>query len=429
MSFDRPAGGWRFDFRGIKTNASADELPPDKFPYAQNIRKTHSVQTRPGYSILFSLSTLAISTTCPLTEAVINVAYTKTLTATGGTAPYTWSIVGGALPNGLVLHGATGIIDGTATEMGTFGIIIKVTDSLGTTRTKSCSITVEPGLSIDTTCPLPEATVGVVYSEVLSGSGGVAPYTWTIFSGALPTGLSLSAGGTISGTPTVGGDSTFTIRLTDSSANHVDKSCSMCVNFVASDDFNRANGPIDVGQPEWVTFASGGIPNIVSNQVQLGVPSGTVPFCFWNDASSTPTNQSSQLEFRQQTGPAFSTALTGPSVMTGGSDSSRDMYIASYGTYAGQLAPWALILKRRVHSSVTTLVETNVTPSAGDVIKIVATVNVSDVTLTVYRNGVLTQTYVDNSADQIRTGKPGMAQQSAGGASAFWDNWVGEDNC
>lgn len=428
MAFERPAGGWRFDFNGIKTNAAADELPPDKYPYAQNVRKTASLQTRPGYTQLFSLSTLAITTTCPLTSAVINVAYSSNLSATGGTPPYTWSIAAGALPSGLSLA-SNGHLSGTPTEEGTFSVILKVVDSLGATRTKSCSITVSPALSIDTTCPLPDGTTGVAYSLTLAGSGGVTPYVWTISAGSLPAGLSLATTGEITGTPTAGGDATFTIRLTDATTAFVEKSCQMCVNFTASDDFNRANGAINVGQPEWTKFPSTGMPLIISNQVQIGVASGNLPFVWWNDASDTPSTQFSQLDFQSQPGPAFSTALTGPAVMMGGSDSSPDMYIAAYGTYIGQIAPWALILKRRVHASVTTLVEVNVTPSGGDTIKIEAIVGVSDVTLNVYRNGVLTITYVDNSADRISTGKPGMAQQSAGGATSLWDNWQGGDNC
>lgn len=429
MAFDRPKDGWKFDFGGLKTNAPADQIPPSNYPYLQNIRHVASLQTRPGYTQLFSLSTLAITTSCPLDGAVISVPYSTFLTASGGTAPYTWSIVAGSLPAGLTLNASTGHISGTPTVQGTSTITIKVTDAIGTTRTTPCSLTVAPGLSIDTTCPLPAATTGSPYDLFLAGSGGVAPYTWTIFSGALPTGLSLSTAGEITGTPTLGGDSTFTIRLTDDSGAHVDKSCSMCVNFTASDDFNRANGAIDVGQPEWTKFPSGGMPVIISNQVQLGVSGGAVPFVWWNDASDIPSTQFSQLTFESQPGPAFSTALTGPAVMMGGSDSSPDMYIACYGTYVGQIAPWALILKRRVHSSVATLVEVNVTPSSGDVIKIEAIVGVSDVTLNVYRNGVLTITYVDSSSDRISTGKPGMAQQSAGGATPLWDNWNGGDNC
>lgn len=70
--------------------------------------------------------------------------------------------------------------------------------------------------AITTSAPLPEATVGEPYSVFLQGSGGTLPYTWSVTSGALPTGLSLdSATGEIAGTPTADGSFSFTITLTD----------------------------------------------------------------------------------------------------------------------------------------------------------------------------------------------------------------------
>jgi hypothetical protein len=67
-----------------------------------------------------------------------------------------------------------------------------------------------------TTASLPSITVGTPYSVTLSASGGVLPYTWSVSSGALPAGLSLSPAGVISGTPTAQGTSSFTVAVTDS---------------------------------------------------------------------------------------------------------------------------------------------------------------------------------------------------------------------
>lgn len=63
---------------------------------------------------------------------------------------------------------------------------------------------------------IPNGTVGTLYSEGITASGGTAPYTFTIVSGALPPGLTLApALGQIVGTPTAGGTFTFTVRATD----------------------------------------------------------------------------------------------------------------------------------------------------------------------------------------------------------------------
>jgi hypothetical protein len=66
------------------------------------------------------------------------------------------------------------------------------------------------------TSALPDATVGASYSQTLSASGGVLPYTWAITTGSLPAGLSLSSSGAITGTPSSPGSSTFTVEVTDS---------------------------------------------------------------------------------------------------------------------------------------------------------------------------------------------------------------------
>jgi hypothetical protein len=59
--------------------------------------------------------------------------------------------------------------------------------------------------------------VGLAYSPVsFSATGGVAPYKWSVASGALPGGLTLGSDGSISGSPTAGGTFTFTIAVSDS---------------------------------------------------------------------------------------------------------------------------------------------------------------------------------------------------------------------
>jgi hypothetical protein len=66
------------------------------------------------------------------------------------------------------------------------------------------------------TATLPDGTNGTPYSQSLVATGGTPGYTWTVVSGALPTGLNLSLGGLISGTPTVVNTFNFSVRATDS---------------------------------------------------------------------------------------------------------------------------------------------------------------------------------------------------------------------
>ena len=92
----------------------------------------------------------------------------------------------------------------------------------------------EPGaLTITTTCPLSQATVGTTYSQTLTASGGSSPYTWSWQyispSTQLPPGLTLSSTGTISGTPTTAGTFYFRLQVTDSASRRATKDCSLTV--------------------------------------------------------------------------------------------------------------------------------------------------------------------------------------------------------
>ncbi len=163
-------------------------------------------------------ATLAITTTS-LAAGTAGTAYSATISATGGITPYTWTVIG--LPSGLTWNPGTssGTITGTTDNVGTSSVKVTVTDSESPTASTSAtlSLTIAQATAIAiTTTSLPNGTENIGYSQTLSGSGGVKPYGWTVASGALPTGLSLSSAGVISGTPTASGSFSFSVQLTDS---------------------------------------------------------------------------------------------------------------------------------------------------------------------------------------------------------------------
>jgi hypothetical protein len=155
-------------------------------------------------------------TTSTLGAATKGVAFSQQLAATGGKAPYTWAVTSGALPGGLSLAAATGIVAGTPSTSGSFSFNVTATDSESRTATKSFSITVAgPALSI-ASVPALDGQKGSSFSYQLSASGGTSPYKWLITSGAFPAGLSLGTdNGLVSGVPSVGGLFTFGVTVRD----------------------------------------------------------------------------------------------------------------------------------------------------------------------------------------------------------------------
>ncbi|MCC8621923.1 putative Ig domain-containing protein [Xanthomonas vesicatoria] len=149
-------------------------------------------------------------------------AYTAAITpATGGTAPYSYALTGGALPAGVVLDTATGGLSGTPTVAGTFNFTLTASDSTpspAAQASRSYALTIGAATLVIGQGTLPPAVNGTAYSQTLTVSGGVAPYRFSVTSGTLPAGLTLAADGTLSGTPSAEGVSNFTITVTDASA-------------------------------------------------------------------------------------------------------------------------------------------------------------------------------------------------------------------
>jgi len=225
------------------------------------------------YSITVTASAPAgVLTLVPSTLANGNVgsAYSTTVTVSGGTAPYTWFVVGGVLPTGVTLNAASGVLSGTPSSEGTYTFTMKVQDSLAVSTEKAYSITIA-GAGVVTLMMSPStlatATVGAAYSQSLTATGGSAPYVWAITSGSLPTGLTLGTGsGVITGTPSVSGDYALTIRATDASGATTSKTYTLSVTAVGggSAPFALASGVVGTAYGQTLSVSGGTAPYVWS---------------------------------------------------------------------------------------------------------------------------------------------------------------------
>jgi hypothetical protein len=172
-----------------------------------------------------------VITVSGLPPGVVGVAYSTTLTASGGTPPYTWAVTSGSLPPGLSLtaSGASaGLVSGTPTTAGSYPLGVTVTDSASETASASLAITIAASaLSVTTTSPLPGGMIGFAYGPggdgvTLAATGGTSPYAWSIISDPtqplqnLPAGLTLAGGtGLISGIPAATGSYDIVFAVQD----------------------------------------------------------------------------------------------------------------------------------------------------------------------------------------------------------------------
>ncbi|OIP31108.1 MAG: hypothetical protein AUK47_23190 [Deltaproteobacteria bacterium CG2_30_63_29] len=150
-----------------------------------------------------------------LPAGMVGRGYDQTLMARGGTAPYTWIVTSGVLPDGLTLS-ATGHLAGAPQADGAFSFNVEATDAAAARATAELALTIHPQGLVIATDSLTDAEEGLDYSTQLEALGGQEPYAWGLAAGGpLPLGLTLSSTGLISGIPSEIGDFPLTLKVFD----------------------------------------------------------------------------------------------------------------------------------------------------------------------------------------------------------------------
>ena len=209
--------GLRFDPATV--TLSGIPLETGRFPFQLRLTDAENRMMVRDYVLDIASPTLALIPDI-LPNGVSGTHYTQAFFATGGIAPYRYLAVernGDSLPTGLSLS-EDGLLQGTPTTAGVFTFVIIATDSTGglsaSIRHRYTMSIAAPSIAIDP-ATLPKAIAGLDYAQTLTAQGGTAPYMFSISAGALPPGLTLTAAGVLSGTPTEVGSSSVTVTATD----------------------------------------------------------------------------------------------------------------------------------------------------------------------------------------------------------------------
>jgi Putative Ig domain len=220
--------------------------------------------------------------------STVGTAVSLQIQATDSAGGQTLTYRATGLPPGLSISSSSGLISGTPTTAGTSSITVTATDTTGASGSASFTWTVTPAPLEVTTTSLPGATLGSAYSATLAATGGTPPYSWSVTSGSLPPGLSLSSSGTISGTPAEAGTYSLTIQAADSSSPRQTATAqlSITVGGCTTSITGSHTGQIVVGKGQFVcigpnasqngaiTVNSGGGLSIVSSTLTGGISTG-----------------------------------------------------------------------------------------------------------------------------------------------------------
>ncbi len=294
-----------------------------------------------------------VISTATLSSGTAGQIYSASLAASGGTAPYTFSLDAGAMPAGMVLT-TTGSISGTPTQSGTFNITVRASDSGSPagSATKAFAITIAAApipVSIST-ATLPAGTAGTGYSASVAATGGTSPYSFGIASGTLPAGVALSTAGGFSGTPSQSGTFNITVRATDSASASTTKTFAILIAAAAPDPVSISTASLPSGTAGTsysasVAAAGGKTPysfSVASGTLPTGVAISTTGAITGKPSTAGTYNVTLRVTdaASQVASKAFSIAVAAAAVSGAPSPQSGDIIVFQDDFESGNLSKW-----------------------------------------------------------------------------------------
>jgi hypothetical protein len=207
---------------GMSLNSQTGTISGTPTVNSNNAANIQASDSKASASQFFSLpvySKLSF-TLSPPPNPHINVPYNYFLDPQTTNPILNWTLVTGRLPPGMALvSGASKLITGTPTQLGTYAFTIQGQDNtIPQTATQDLSITVDDHVGI-TKRNLKTAGQYLAYSDSFVAINGTPPYHWSISLGILSNGLSLdAASGSVTGVPTQANDFSYTVTVSDSSS-------------------------------------------------------------------------------------------------------------------------------------------------------------------------------------------------------------------
>ncbi|ELM3721176.1 putative Ig domain-containing protein, partial [Aeromonas hydrophila] len=293
----------------------------DSFTYtATNASGTSSPAT---VTITVSTPTLAITPTT-LPDGTQGTAYNQTVTATGGSAPYTYAITAGSLPAGLSLNTSSGVISGTPSASGTFNLTLTATDANSATGSQAYSLVIN-GLP-----PVANAVSATVAANSSANSitlniTGTA--TSVAIASAANHGTATASGTSITYTPAAGyaGSDSFTYTATNTNGTSSPATVTITVSApsIVVSPGALSNGSVGMAYSQTITatggsapytyaITAGSLPAGLSLNTSSGMISGTPSASGTGNFTVTATDANSASGFQ-----AYSLVINGLAPVAG----------------------------------------------------------------------------------------------------------------